>query len=156
MTLHDILRNKGTNVYTIEPEATLADVARALAQHNIGSLLVCQPADSRGERLLGIITERDLVRACAKNPDATLQGLKVADLMVRNPITVSSSDSVEDTMGLMTERRIRHLPVVEDGKLIGIISIGDVVKAQHDSLTMENHYLKSYIQGNAGEAGCRR
>jgi CBS domain-containing protein len=147
MTLHDILRNKGTNVYTIEPEATLADVAQALAQHNIGSLLVSQPGDARGERLLGIITERDLVRACAKNPETTLQRLKVADLMVRNPITVSSSDSVEDTMGLMTERRIRHLPVVEDGTLIGIISIGDVVKAQHDSLTMENHYLKSYIQG---------
>jgi CBS domain-containing protein len=147
MTLHDILRNKGTNVFTIQPEATLADVAQALAQHNIGSLLVSQPADSRGDRLLGIITERDVVRACAKHPAMALRELTVADYMVRNPITVSPSDSVEDTMGLMTERRIRHLPVVEEGRLAGMISIGDVVKAQHDSLTMENHYLKSYIQG---------
>jgi CBS domain-containing protein len=147
MTLHDILRNKGTNVFTIAPEATLADVARALADHNIGSLLVCEPVDGSGERLLGIITERDLVRACAKNPTTPLGRLKVADVMVRDLITVSPADSVEDTMGLMTERRIRHLPVVEDGRLAGMISIGDVVKAQHDSLTMENHYLKSYIRG---------
>ena len=59
----------------------------------------------------------------------------------------SPDDSVEDTMGLMTERRIRHLPIVEDGQLVGLVSIGDVVKMQHDRLTMENHYLKSYLQG---------
>ncbi len=147
MTLHDILRNKGANVMTIGPDATLADVAQTLVRHNIGSLLVCQPDNSRGQRLLGIITERDLVRACARNATTPLERMKVADVMVRDVITVSPADSVEDTMGLMTERRIRHLPVVEEDRLVGIISIGDVVKAQHDSLTLENHYLKSYIQG---------
>jgi CBS domain-containing protein len=146
MTLQDILRNKGTNVYTIETQATLAEVAQVLARHNIGSLVVSEPASSTGERLLGIITERDVLRACAKHP-TSLERLKVADVMVRDLVTVSPTDSVEDTMGLMTERRIRHLPVVDNGHLVGIISIGDVVKAQHDSLTMENYYLKNYIHG---------
>ena len=67
--------------------------------------------------------------------------------MTRDVTTGSPDDSVEDTMGLMTELRIRHLPVVEDGQLVGLVSIGDVVKMQHDQLTMENHYLKSYLQG---------
>jgi CBS domain-containing protein len=146
MTLHDILRNKGTNVCTINAQATLTEVAQSLARHNIGSLVVCEPAGSDGERLLGIVTERDLMRAWAKNP-TSLERLKVADVMVRDLITVLPTDSVEDTMGLMTDRRIRHLPVVENGQLVGIISIGDIVKAQHDSLTMENYYLKNYIHG---------
>ena len=73
-------------------------------------------------------------------------GAGVTDAMSRDPVTGSPSDTVEDTMGLMTERRVRHLPIVDDGRLLGIISIGDVVKAQHDNLTLENHYLKSYIQ----------
>jgi CBS domain-containing protein len=146
MTLHDILRNKGTNVYTIDAQATLAAVAQVLARHNIGSLVISEPAGSTGERLLGIITERDVLRACAKHP-SSLERVKVADVMARDLVTVSPTDSVEDTMGLMTERRIRHLPVVENGHLVGIISIGDVVKAQHDSLTMENYYLKNYIHG---------
>ena len=146
MTLHDILRNKGSKVFTIRPEATLADVAAALAEHNIGSLLVCRSDDCE-ETILGIITERDLVRTCARNPSLSLERITVAEVMVRNPITVSGTESVEDMMGLMTQRRIRHLPVVEEGRLVGMISIGDVVKAQHDSLALENHYLKSYIQG---------
>jgi CBS domain-containing protein len=146
MTLQDILRNKGSNVYTIEAQATLTEVAQVLARHNIGSLVVSEPAGSAGERLLGIITERDMLRAWAKNP-TSLEQLKVADVMVRDLVTVLPTDSVEDTMGLMTERRIRHLPVVENGHLVGMISIGDVVKAQHDSLTMENYYLKNYIHG---------
>lgn len=146
MTLHDILRNKGSNVCTIGAQATLAEVAQVLARHNIGSLVVCEPAGPQGERLLGIITERDVVRVLAKHP-TSLERLTVADIMVRDVVTVSPNDSVEDTMGLMTERRIRHLPVVEDGRLAGMISIGDVVKAQHDSLTMENYYLKNYIHG---------
>jgi CBS domain-containing protein len=146
MMLHEILRNKGTNVHTIEATATLAEVARVLARHNIGSLVVSEPAGPQGERLLGIITERDVLRAAARQP-ASLERLKVEEVMVRDLVTVSPHDSVEDTMGLMTERRIRHLPVVENGHLVGIISIGDVVKAQHDSLTMENYYLKNYIHG---------
>jgi CBS domain-containing protein len=70
----------------------------------------------------------------------------VRDAMSRDPITGSPNDSIDDTMGLMTERRIRHLPIVVDDQLVGLISIGDVVKAHHDEVAMENHYLKSYIQ----------
>ena len=146
MTLQDILRNKGSKVCTIEAQATLTEVAQVLARHNIGSLVVCEPAGPVGERLLGIITERDMLRAWARNPMA-LHQLKVADVMVRDLVTVLPTDSVEETMGVMTDRRIRHLPVVDNGHLVGMISIGDVVKAQHDSLTMENHYLKNYIHG---------
>jgi CBS domain-containing protein len=67
--------------------------------------------------------------------------------MTRNVVTGTPTDTVEDTMGLLTDRRVRHLPILDNDRLVGIISIGDVVKAQHDALTMENHYLKSYIQG---------
>ena len=96
--------------------------------------------------MLGIITERDILRACARYRQS-LEQLTVAEVMTHDVVTGAPGDSVEDTMGLMTEKRIRHLPVMDGGHLLGIISIGDVVKAQHDQLTMENHYLKNYIHG---------
>jgi CBS domain-containing protein len=96
--------------------------------------------------MLGIITERDILRACAAH-HAPLAARKVADAMTTDVITASPGDCVEEAMGLLTDRRIRHLPVMDDDQLIGMISIGDVVKAQHDALSMENHYLKSYIHG---------
>lgn len=145
MTLQDILRAKGSSVLTIKPDATLEDVVQKLVKHNCGSLVVCDDGCDSG-RMLGIITERDILRACAAKK-VPLTNHKVADTMTKEVITGSPSDSVEDTMGLMTEHRVRHLPVVENQKLLGIVSIGDIVKAQHDSLTMENHYLKSYIHG---------
>src|SRR5262249_20964759 len=97
-------------------------------------------------RMLGIVTERDILKAYAahKSRCATL---KVADIMTVDVVTGAPTDSVEETMGLMTAMRIRHLPVVEDGQLQGLVSIGDVVKIQYDRLSMENHYLKSYLQG---------
>ena len=146
MMLQDILRAKGTALYSIHPEASLEEVVQSLVKHNCGSLLVCEKADCGHGRLLGIITERDILRACAKH-HSQYDRLEVADVMTRDVVTASPTDSVEDTMGLMTERRVRHLPIVENDHLLGIISIGDVVKAQHDALTMENHYLKTYIQG---------
>lgn len=145
LTLHDILREKGAAVLTIEPEATLADVVQKLVHHNCGSLVVCSP--NAGEaKLLGIITERDILRACAAG-QRPLDRQIVAETMSRNLTTGSLSDRVEDVMGVMTHRRIRHLPVVEEERLVGMISIGDLVKAQHNAYAMENHYLKSYIQG---------
>jgi CBS domain-containing protein len=144
MTLRDILHAKGHVVYTIGPDATLADVVQKLVGHNCGSLIVCD-AHFPGQ-MLGIITERDILKACAAHR-ASLAGLKVTDVMTVDVVTGSPSDSVEDTMGLMTRLRIRHLPVLEDNHLQGLVSIGDVVKMQHDRLTLENHYLKSYLQG---------
>ena len=141
MNLQEILREKGTTVYTIGPEATLADVARSLVQHNCGSLVVCN-----GETMVGIITERDILRATVSE-SAGLDQLEVHRFMTSDVLTGTPSDKVEQIMGLMTDNRIRHLPILDAGKLAGIISIGDVVKAQHDHLSIENHYLKNYIQG---------
>jgi CBS domain-containing protein len=140
MRVREILEIKGDSVHTISPAASLTEVVKKLVDYNCGSLLVCD-----GERIVGIITERDILRACAKLGSA-LDDVSVASRMSANLVTGTPDDSVEEIMGLMTDRRIRHLPVVEDGQLAGLISIGDVVKAQHQRLSVENHYLKSYIQ----------
>jgi CBS domain-containing protein len=144
MLLRDILLHKGTKVYSIEPDATLAEVVRRLVDHNCGSLVVCHRDNPT--RLLGIITERDILRACAAGR-VPLERHDVATCMTSEVVTVTPGDSVAETMGLMTEHRIRHLPIVDGDELVGIVSIGDIVKAQHDALTMENFYLKTYIQG---------
>jgi CBS domain-containing protein len=145
MTLEDILGVKGTDVFVTQPGATLQEVVDRLVRCNCGSLVVCQTEDP-GADMIGIITERDILRACAARR-ASLDQLHVRDVMSTDLATASPKDKVENVMGLMTERRIRHLPVVRDGKLAGLVSIGDVVKAQHDLMAMENHYLKTYIQG---------
>jgi CBS domain-containing protein len=145
MILQEILRVKGSRVHGIRVEATLDDVVQTLTEHNCGSLVVSERAGDSPGKVVGIITERDILRACAARR-GPLDSLSVADFMTRDMVTGSPADSVEETMGLMTDRRIRHLPILEQGELVGIISIGDVVKALHDQAAMENHYLKSYIQ----------
>jgi CBS domain-containing protein len=144
MTLQEILNAKGTLVHKIAPDQTLADVVRRLTEQRVGSLIVCEP--EREDRMVGIITERDVLRAISAGP-VVLDQLKVRDYMTRKPITGSPLDEVAEVMGLMTNRRIRHLPVMDGQHLVGIISIGDVVKAQYDQMVMENHYLKSYLNG---------
>ena len=146
MNLREILHSKGHVVHTIGQNATLEDVVQKLVRHNVGSLVVYDAETSTSGRMVGIITERDILKACAVH-QGTLSALRVADAMTIDMVVGSPCDSVEDTMGLMTQMRIRHLPVVEDGQLLGLVSIGDVVKTQHDRLTMENHYLKSYLHG---------
>ncbi len=146
MTLREILTAKGHEVHTIDLHATLEDVVQKLVSRNCGSLVVVDSASSESGQMIGIITERDILKVCAQHK-GPLAGIAVDDVMTRDVTTGSPNDSVEDTMGLMTRRRIRHLPVVEAGQLLGLVSIGDVVKMQHDRLTMENHYLKSYLQG---------
>jgi CBS domain-containing protein len=141
MTIRTILQAKGNQVFKTEPQETLSVVVKQLVYHRCGSLLVCQ-----GEELVGIITERDILRASAAE-EYNLETTTVAELMTSDLVTGTLDDSISETMGLLTERRIRHLPILDDGKLAGIISIGDVVKAQYAKLNIENHYLKSYIQG---------
>lgn len=145
MTLHDILKAKGTTVHTVAPDAMLDQAVQELVRHNIGSLLVCGRDAEAGEQLLGIITERDLLHVVAKGPCETTE-IKVSDVMSTDLVTGTPDDSVEDTMGLLTTRRIRHLPILAQGRLVGLVSIGDVVKAQHDQLALENHFMKNYIQ----------
>jgi CBS domain-containing protein len=143
MFVEDILRDKGHKVHNIPPQATLDDVVQSLVRHRCGSLVVCEPEDDT--RLVGIITERDILRACAERR-CTLDQLKVSDFMTRKVVSGSPRDDLERIMGLMTENRVRHLPIVQEGRLLGLISIGDVVKYQHQQMAMENHYLKTYIQ----------
>lgn len=144
MQLQDILQSKGSHVLAISPQNTLDDVVQKLVKNNCGSLVVCE--EENPCRMVGIITERDILRACAARK--SLSEVRVQEVMSRNPVTGSPLDTVQDAMGEMTNRRIRHLPIVdEQGSLVGIVSIGDLVKNQHDQLSMENHYLKTYIHG---------
>ncbi len=98
-----------------------------------------------GTRMVGIITERDILRTCS-DLNEPLRSIPVGSRMSSDVVTGSLGDRIEQVMGVLTKKRIRHLPIVEDGQLAGMISIGDIVKAQHDHLTAENHFLKSYIQ----------
>jgi CBS domain-containing protein len=148
MTLHDILRSKGTTVYTIGLQATLKEVVDELVHRNVGALLVCDRDAEAGEKLAGIITERDVLHVCARATETLdLTALKVSDVMSSHLITAAPDDSLEETMGRMTEHRIRHLPVMAKGRLVGVVSIGDLVKAQHDRLALENQFMKNYISG---------
>jgi len=140
MKCQDILSVKGTSVEHIHAGAKLDEVVHRLVEHGIGSLLVMD-----GDSILGIITERDILRTCEAERRA-LSEIAVDERMTCDPITCRPEDAVADVMGLMTNNRVRHLPVVEDGQLFGMISIGDVVNAQYKQLTVENHYLKNYIQ----------
>ena len=140
MNLRQILARKGSDVFTISPDATLADVVDSLVEHNCGSLVVVE----RGE-IVGIITERDLLRANHARR-GLMSDLIVRDHMTQRLVSATPDDEVPSVMGLLTERRVRHLPILENGRLVGLISIGDVVKAQFDALELENHYLKTYIQ----------
>ena len=142
MSLSEILRTKGSDVYSTVPGATLRRVAEILVENNCGSLIVVDKEGSR--KMIGIITERDLLQACSKG--ISLDDTPTEEIMTANMIIGRATDTIADAMGLMTVNRVRHLPVVEDDELVGVVSIGDLVKAQYDKLTAENHYLKHYIQ----------
>ncbi len=144
MKLHEILSAKDGAVHSISPEATLQDVVGTLVEHRVGSLVVCRSDAAGKDELVGIITERDILHACAAGR-RPLAEVKVAEAMSTTLVTGAPDDEVESIMGLMTTHRIRHLPVLVEGRLAGMISIGDVVKAQHDRLAMENRFMKDYI-----------
>jgi len=145
MILQDILSAKGSAVHTIPPGTKLDEVAHTLVEHRIGSLLVARQGPSGEQELLGIVTERDILYHCAKS-NLPLAAVEVTTVMSSPLITAAPTDSVEQIMGLMTDKRIRHLPVLSEGRLIGMISIGDLVKTQHDRLAMENRFMKDYIR----------
>jgi CBS domain-containing protein len=144
MTIHDILQLKGAAVFTILPNATLQEVTEELVRRNVGALLVCSRDAQNGEQVLGIISERDILHVCASGR-GPLSTVSVGEVMSKQLFTAAPTDSVEDLMGLMTQRRIRHVPVMLGGRLVGLVSIGDVVKSQHDRLAMENQFMKNYI-----------
>ncbi len=141
MLADQILDSKGRDVATIAPEATVNDAIAALAQHNVGALVV----SSDGSSVTGIISERDIVRRLASiGPEA--MSLAVRELMKAEVATCSGRADTEQIMNTMTEGRFRHMPVVEDDRLTGIISIGDVVKARIGELASEREQLVGYIR----------
>ena len=139
MTIASILATKGNKVVTIRPEHSIRDALRVLADHNIGALVAIDPS----RRPVGILSERDVVRAAVR--DEAVFGLTVSQLMTRDVIVGAPGDDLAAVGQTMIQRRIRHLPVVEGGKLIGMVSIGDVVKAQRDHFQGEVDTLQTIV-----------
>lgn len=137
----EILELKGSDVATITPDRTIADALAELKERRIGALVV----SSDQHTVTGIISERDIMLGIADNGAAALD-VSVAEMMTTDVLTCSRDTSVEELMDLMTKRRFRHVPVVEDGQLVGIVSIGDVVKSRVDQLETETEDLVDYIR----------
>jgi CBS domain-containing protein len=135
-----ILKQKGAVIYSVAPGDSVQSIVDKLAQHRIGAVLVMDKDD----RLVGIVSERDVVRAMAGNAGAVVKKT-ASDIMTAKVRTCSPTDTEADLMGLMTEHRIRHLPVMSDGKIVGMISIGDVVKHRIESMEVEAEQMKTYI-----------
>jgi CBS domain-containing protein len=136
-----ILQRKGDSVVTIHPDSTVLEAMRLLMKHRIGGVVVV-----RGVAPVGILTERDVLRVGAEDP-SHLTTEVVEAVMTHELITASPEDTVDHVMHVMTENRIRHLPIVVNGALAGIVSIGDVVNAVRLEAQNENQQLRAYIQG---------
>ncbi|TYK45328.1 CBS domain-containing protein [Actinomadura decatromicini] len=141
MRIRDILRRKGDTVATVRPEATVRQLLAVLAEHNIGAVVVSPD----GASIAGIVSERDVVRRMHER-GAGLLDRPVSEIMTAEVRSCGPGDLVEDLRRTMTEHRFRHVPVVEDGRLAGIVSIGDVVKSAIDELQSEREHLVGYIQ----------
>jgi CBS domain-containing protein len=141
MTVKAILDAKGSNVVSIEPTADLSTAAKLLAEHRIGAVLVYGP----DRRIAGILSERDIVRALAARGTAALDE-PVGQVMTRKVVTCTPSETVGDIMERMTQGKFRHVPVLEEGRLAGIVSIGDVVKFRLHEMEAESAALRDYIQ----------
>ena len=140
MYVEAILAGKGTEVVTVEPEATVQEAVAVLRERGVGALVVSRD----GRSIDGILSERDVVRRLAEHGGAVL-GMTVGEVMTSEVTTCGLKDTIEQLMWLMTERRIRHVPVVDGGALRGIVSIGDVVKNRLGHLESENQALQDYI-----------
>ena len=142
MTLYEILRVKGSRVWTIREDQTVDEALRVLVNQKIGAL----PVLDDEKRLAGIISERDIVRGCYENGRG-LASMPVSWLMTRHLITAEPEDEISEIMEVMTVNRVRHIPVVREGRLQGIVSIGDVVKALLSDSQHQIRYLKEFIYG---------
>lgn len=140
MKIADIVGKKGGAVVTIAPDASVADLVAMLGSNNIGAVIVSPD----GESIAGIVSERDVVRRLAAEGPEVL-GRPVSEIMTADVTTCQPEDTLEDTAHTMTYRRIRHLPVVAEGRLAAIISIGDVVKYRIDQLQDERNHLLGYL-----------
>lgn len=139
MLVAEILKSKGGEVFSISPEVTLSGVCAELDSRRVGALVVCD-----GDRVVGVVSERDVVKAVASDGAASLER-PVSDYMTRGVVFAEPGETVTILMERMTDRRIRHLPVLKDNRLSGVISIGDVVKCQIAEATHEAESLRTYI-----------
>lgn len=140
MRISDVMHGKASqHVVTISPEASVRDLVDLLAEHNVGALVVSED----GQSVTGIVSERDVVRRL--HDDQSVLDASVYQIMTREVRTCASGDSLTELMQTMTEHRIRHVPVVDDGRLTGIISIGDVVKNRINELEFERDQLDTYL-----------
>ena len=143
MNIADVIRHKqsahGAEVFTITPNDTVADLLAALAEHNVGALVVMD-----GDTVAGIVSERDVVRRLASHGAQALE-TAVGDIMTTSVLSCSSSDAVDSIAATMTERRVRHMPVIDDGTLTGLVSIGDVVSSRIRQLEQDRGQLEQYI-----------
>ena len=142
MRISDVLRVKGTRVVTVTPDTTVRQLLAVLAEHRVGAVVVSHD----GAAVNGIVSERDIVRALARRGAAVMSD-PVTAIYTAEVHTVSPQIPIEEVMSMMTERRVRHVPVVVDGSLHGIVSIGDVVKIRIGELETERTALTDYITG---------
>ncbi|WP_372425637.1 CBS domain-containing protein [Salinarimonas chemoclinalis] len=142
MTVRQVLAEKGEGVVTLSPDCSLAEAARLLSERRIGAVVV-SGADGRVD---GILSERDIVRAVAREGAGALEA-RVAQWMTREVVTCAREVAIDDLMQTMTQGKFRHVPVVEEGRLVGIVSIGDVVKRRVAAIEAEARMLKEYIAG---------
>jgi len=137
----DILATKGGRVYSVTPETTVHDALEEMVEHNVGSLVVLE-----GSEIVGVFTERDFLRRVAL-PGLSPAGTKVRAVMTERLVFVEPARSIDECMAIMTQARIRHLPVIDDGRLTGVVSIGDLVKHMSQEQEVHIRYLTDYIVG---------
>lgn len=140
-SVQDILKNKGQDVWSVRPDETVFDSLKVMAKKGVGALLVMD-----GEKLVGIVTERDYARKVILEGKSSQTSL-VSDVMTRQVLCVSPEQTVDECMALMTDKRARHLPVLDDQKVVGIVSIGDLVKATINEQQVLIDHLQHYISG---------
>jgi CBS domain-containing protein len=141
MKISDILRHKGATVLTISAADAMTDLLSMLSEHRVGALVVLD-----GSAVAGIVSERDVVRRLAERGAAVLEAT-VGDIMTTDVVSCGPQDSIDSVAETMTERRIRHMPVISDGELVGIVSIGDVVLSRIRQLEQDRGQLEQYITG---------
>ena len=139
-TVRDVLSRKGNDVFTIELDASVFDALKRMAQEDVGALVVVER-----NAVIGVISERDYARKVILRGESS-KDIPVARIMTRRVVTVTPDTSIDECMGLMTDKRVRHLPVVEDGSLCGVVSIGDVVKALLAEKDFVIERLEEYIR----------
>jgi CBS domain-containing protein len=140
-TVQDILQRKGSTTWTIAPEATVYEAIQMMADKNVGALLVMA-----NEQLMGVVSERDYTRKVALKGKASRE-TQVGEIVTHRPTTVSPTQSVQECLELMTDKRVRHLPVLAEGKVVGIVSIGDLVSWIISAQRVQISQLESYIAG---------